>query len=660
MSDFEQYRALFVAESRENHETLVRNLLNLEKQGTDTETIGEIFRAVHTMKGASASMGFANLEHLCHTMEDIFQVLRTGSAPVSGTLGDLLLAGTDLIERMLDEIEPGGDSSGVDPAAILQSLQQWLGTNRSPPVETQQARQAPPRPGPAEMNPVLPDESRPQFMVTIMVEDRCAMKDIRALLALSNLESLGTVISAEPTKDELDEGKFSGILKVTLACDAGAEAIMTASRGTDIAHVGVVPLEPRVTPLSPAQSLTPAEGGSCEAQSTSRETGRQKPSMEKNREIKNLRVDVHQLDRTMNLIEELVIDHGRLIQIAKTLKSKELDETIGMVGRSVAGLQDLIMTIRMIPLNHIFNRLPRVVRDVAQYDGKELEFIMEGGETELDRSVMDGLSDPLLHLIRNAVNHGIEHPEQREQAGKPRQGLVRLSAHRDRDNVVIELEDDGRGINIEKVKAKAIERGLISRDSAEGLSTEDAIELLFQPGFSTADTITDISGRGVGLDVVRRAVEGLKGTVRVETVPGKGSRFELVLPPTMAIVDVMIIRINGRRIAIPLSSIVEVTDFKKNLHHSIGDKEMIVHRDEVLQFYSLGTMYGEPEKGNMILIVQYQKRKCCIPIDSVEGQQEVVVKPTNTFISGDIRGISGATILGDGEVVPVFDVNSMM
>jgi two-component system, chemotaxis family, sensor kinase CheA len=313
----------------------------------------------------------------------------------------------------------------------------------------------------------------------------------------------------------------------------------------------------------------------------------------------------------------------------------------------------------MIPLNHIFNRLPRVVRDVAQYDGKEVEFVMEGGETELDRSVMDGLNDPLLHLIRNAVNHGIESPETREAAGKPRKGFVKLAAHRDRDNVIIELIDDGGGINIERVKLKAVEKGLITEEAAATLTTDQAVDLLFQPGFSTADKITDISGRGVGLDVVRRSIESLKGTIRVETTAGKGSRFELLLPPTMAIVEVMIVRINGKRLAIPISSIIEVANFKRDDTHRIGKDEAILLREEVLQIYWLNEMVGSSGVCEILIVVQYQKRKCCIPVDVVEGQQEVVVKPLSHFI-GNTRGVSGVTILGDGDVVPVLDVNTMV
>ncbi len=361
----------------------------------------------------------------------------------------------------------------------------------------------------------------------------------------------------------------------------------------------------------------------------------------------------------MNLVEDLVINRGRLKQISEKHKIKEMDEAISMVDRSVSELQNQMMIIRMIPLNHIFNRLPRVVRDAAQYDNKEVEFVIEGGETELDRSVMDGLNDPLLHLIRNAVNHGIELPDIRKKAGKTQKGYIKLSAHRDRDNVIIELVDDGAGINVDKVKAKAIEKELITREEAETFTEDEAMELLFLPGFSTADKISDISGRGVGLDVVKKSIEALKGTIRVETTQGKGSRFELLLPPTMAIVDVMIVSINGRRLGIPISSIVEVANFRKETTHHIGKGEAILLRNEVHQILPLTDLVGASDSAEILIVVQYQKRKYCIPVDLVEGKQEVVVKPLSSFI-GNTRGVSGVTILGDGYVIPVLDVNTII
>jgi two-component system chemotaxis sensor kinase CheA len=696
VSEFEAYRGLFVAESRENHENLVMNLLLLEK-GPDRNVIDEIFRSVHTLKGASASMGFSRMEHLCHAMEDVFSLIRCGDACISPELGNILLSCSDIIEQMIDDIESGGDSSSKNPDDQVQALRHWIEQGNGRQTKETVIPAPPAMAGsPAESLLSQDSEHRPEYEICITVSDECTMKDVRAMLALGNLDALGSILSVFPTREEIDEGKFDGTLRLVIASDAGEEALKTAASGTEISGIeiccveseapptpatvqGVSPhlpesgdavTEPVKTPapgtVMPEASSTrvekqhiPASGETAREAGTPDDEKKQASSADKTREIKNLRVDIHQLDHIMNLIEDLVINRGRLKQIASQHKIKEMDEAIGMVDRSVSELQSLMMNIRMIPLNHIFNRLPRVVRDVAQYDGKDVEFSINGGETELDRSVMDGLNDPLLHLIRNAVNHGIESPETRKNAGKPQKGSVRLSAHRDQDNVIIELIDDGAGINIDKVRAKAIEKGLITPEAAGTFTTDQAIELLFLPGFSTADKISDISGRGVGLDVVRRSIEALNGTIRVETTPGKGSRFELVLPPTMAIVDVMIVRINGKRFGIPISSIVEVANFRRDATHHIGKGEAILLRNEVLQILRLDEMAGISLVCEILVVVQYQKRKCCIPVDMVEGKQEVVVKPLSSFI-GVTRGVSGVTILGDGTIIPVLDVNTMV
>jgi two-component system chemotaxis sensor kinase CheA len=732
VSEFEAYRGLFVAESRENHENLVKNLLLLEL-GSYQEAIDEIFRSIHTLKGASASMGFSAMEHLCHTMEDVFSLIRSGAADISPELVNLLLACSDIIEQMLDDIESGGDSSSKNPEAEINSLKQWIEQHGVMPEERGEISEIPmPATSAPEPPEIIEGEYCQKYDMQIIVAGDCTMKDVRAMLALGNLSALGTILAVNPPLEAIEEGKFDGALQLIIASDAGEEALITAASGTDIAEVEIRPAKkeeiqaqkevpdsikkpaPDTKPSSPGdkrwkiQTPDDVTAGADANQASPHDKTREIPvpddlqdiiirtradtaqitspaktreipvpddlpditktagadtaqttSPDKTREIKNLRVNIQQLDHIMNLVEDLVINRGRLKQIAEQHKIKEMDEAIAMVDRSVSELQSLMMIIRMIPLNHIFNRLPRVVRDVARYDGKEVDFVIEGGETELDRSVMDGLNDPLLHLIRNSVNHGIESPVAREKAGKPRKGNIRLAAHRDRDNVIIELIDDGAGISVDKVKAKAIEKGLITPEVADTFTTEQAIDLLFQPGFSTADKITDISGRGVGLDVVRRSIEALKGTIRVETTPGKGSRFELLLPPTMAIVDVMIVRINGKRLGIPISSIVEVANFKRDTTHHIGKGEAILLRNEVLQILWLNEMVGVSDSCEILIVVQYQKRKCCIPVDVVEGKQEVVVKPLSSFI-GTTRGVSGVTILGDGGVVPVLDVNTIV
>lgn len=619
--DDSTYRTLFVAESRENHENLVKNLLVLEACSDDA-AIDEIFRSAHTLKGMSASMGFAEMEHLCHSMEDVFQLLRTGELAPDPRLIDVLLSCTDQIEAMLDDIEAGGDSSGIPSGGLAAELREVAAGENG------------------DGDP--PEEPLREFVVTVTLDADCTMQDVRAMLILQNLEQLGTILSVEPPAEAIEEGRIEGTFTVTIETDAGREAVCSA-----VSHSEVVAIEFEETnepEAAPEQVQVP---------------GTTPSRAEKTREVKNLRVDIQRLDQMMNLVEDLVINGGRLRQVAKKYQIKEMDEALAMVSRSVSDLQNLTMHIRMIPLNQIFNRFPRVVRDVAHHDGKEVTFVMEGGETELDRSVMDGLSDPLLHLIRNGVNHGIETPAERNAAGKPAKGSLVLSARREQGNVIIELADDGRGIDRGRVLKKALEKGLVSPENADLLKDEEIINLLFAPGFSTAEEITDISGRGVGLDVVKSTIESLNGSISVHSEPGKGTRFRLILPPTMAIVEVMMVRINGKRCAIPISTVVEVASADPKNVHRIGDSEAILLRDEVLQIYNLADMFGAAGTLDIVVVVQYRGRKCCIPVDVVEGQQEVVVKPVSHVI-GTCRGVGGVTIPGDGDVVPILDVNTMV
>ncbi len=628
MFDEEVYRKLFVEESRENHEKIVTSLLALESGEDQQVAIDEIFRAAHTLKGMSASMGFMAMEHLCHSMEDVFSLIRSGQREVTASLTDLLLTCTDTIERMLDAIEAGEAPSDEQSAHLTQDLRAFA-EGEDPSCE----------PGDPE-----PAGNRPLYTLSVAIDPSCTMKDVRAILLLQNLEAIGTIISTNPTRNLLEDGKFGESFDVTIESDAGEDALRTIASGTDTTLLAI---------SSPAGEDVPEE----ETESPQVPQGAARAV--KSREIKNIRVDIERLDRMMNLVEDLVINRGRLEQIAKKHGIKEFDEALSMVGRSVSDLQNLMMGIRMMPLERIFNRLPRVVRDVANHDGKEVELIIEGGETELDRSMMDGLADPLLHIIRNAVNHGIETPDIREAAGKPRKGLLRLTAQRDKDNVIIDIEDDGAGIDPGRLRTKAVEKCLMTPEEAAAATKDDLIGLLFEPGFSTAEAITDISGRGVGLDVVKKTIESLKGTIKVESTLGTGTKFELVLPPTMAIIDVMMVHINGMRCAIPISNVVEVAQMRTDAIHRIGSSEAILLRDQILPMHRLEDMFGRTERSDTLVVLQNSGRRCCIIVDTVDGQQEVVVKPLSR-IAGSCRGISGITIPGDGDVVPVLDVNSMI
>lgn len=651
MFDEEGYRKLFVEESRENHENIVNNLLALES-GEDQQTaIDEIFRSAHTLKGMSASMGFDAMEHLCHSMEDVFSLIRNGQREVTASLTDLLLTCTDTIEGMLDVIEAGGAPSDEQSANLVQELRAF--TEEELPVEPKASLDAAP-PDPAEET-----DPRPFYTLTVAVDPSSTMKDIRAMLLLQNLQEIGTILSTTPSQELLEDGKFDGPFEILIECGAGEDALRTVASGTEISLLGLS--SSRSAPAIPAayeEDRTP--GPALEPQNGLPSPQAQRAAKsEKSREIKNIRVDIQRLDRMMNLVEDLVINRGRLELIAKKHGIKEFEEALSMVGRSVSDLQNLMMGIRMMPLERIFSRLPRVVRDVANHDGKEVEFVVEGGETELDRSMMDGLSDPLLHIIRNAVNHGIETPEVREACGKPPKGSLRLTARRDKDNVVIEIEDDGAGIDPEKLRKKGVEKGLMTPETAAIATKDELVALLFEPGFSTAETITDISGRGVGLDVVKKTISSLKGTIKVDTTLGEGTKFELVLPPTMAIIDVMMVRINGMRCAIPISNVVEVAQTKVEAIHRIGNSEAILLRDQTLPLHRLEDMFGRAQKSDTLVVLQNSGRRCCIAVDAVDGQQEVVVKPLSR-IAGSCRGISGITIPGDGDVVPVLDVNTMI
>ncbi len=658
MSELDAYRSLYIAESRENHENIVKNLLVLEGEASE-EAIAEIFRSAHSLKGMSASMDFKGMEKLCHAMEDVFAEIRNGNMAVTHALMDSLLAASDEIETMLDDIEGGGQGVPDDLDDRVMDLKHWItqGTG-SPPGHDQEITLecSPARISGEEETSGVESPGSSQYSLSIRLTDTCDNRNLRAMIILQNLEEIGTIGKVIPDRTIVEDGVFDGHFTVEITSDAGIDALKTITTSSDIKEAKIQDLSGKLSPTVEIKKDTPSAAPSDDEKKAPLVKGEK---VEKGREVKNIRVDINRLDVMMNLVEDLVINRGRISEIAREHQMKDLDETLNMIGRSVSDLQNMMMNIRMIPLNHIFNRFPRTVRDIANREGKEVDFMIEGGDTELDRSVMDGLNDPLMHLIRNGIDHGIETPEIREAAGKPRKGTLLLSARRDRDNVIITIQDDGQGISAEKVKKKAIERGLVSAEEAEGLTRDEIVDFLFRPGFSTAEAITDISGRGVGLDVVRTTLEGLKGTIKVESTEGSGSRFELLLPPTMAIVTVMMVRINGRRCAIPVHNVVEVASLEGISIHSIGGHDTILLRDEVLPLDRLDDMFGRSPRTDILVVLQHQNRKRSIAVDLIEGQQEVVIKPLSTVV-GTCRGVSGVTIPGDGEVVPVLDVNAII
>jgi len=770
MSDLDAYRNLYVAESRENLEGIVSNLLILEK-GTESHAIDEIFRSAHSLKGMSASMGFMNMEELCHALEDVFSQIRNGTLEVTQSLVDDLLCGADDIELMIDDVEAGGDGNLDNKDERIKKVKRWIPETEKPSSVSPVVTPSPPEEKEDQISGDMyeyssyerdTESNNAEYQISLVLADNVDSKNLRGMLILQNLETIGNFLSISPERSIIeDDENFGGEITLILSSNAGINAIETILGVSDIKNRKIIPhISEPVIPISRKEDKktelqsSPVHSGSgyllhvelssqvdsknlrsmlllqnlesmgeISNLSPKREIVEDNPvfngvmdftlitgepvekisgflkgsdiksheikqidvkgtvnqevisspegilteknrilssdKVEKKREVKNIRVDIDRLDHMMNLVEDLVINRGRLEQIAQQHKIKELDETLNMVGRSVSDLQVMMMDIRMIPLNHIFNRFPRTVRDIAAKEGKEVDFVVEGGDTELDRSVMDGLNDPLLHLIRNGIDHGIESPDIRITQGKSPKGRLKLSASRDKDNVIIVIEDDGAGVNVEKIKHKAVERGLVTEEAAAAMIDQEAYDLLFLPGFSTAEKITDISGRGVGLDVVKTTIASLQGTIKLESVQGEGSRFELVLPPTMAIVMVMMIRINGKRCAIPITNVAEVASLAAFPIRNIGNGEGLLMRDEIIVLYRLDDMFGRSKQEEVIVVLLNGNRKGAIIADVIEGQQEVVIKPLSKFV-GACEGVSGVTIPGDGEVVPVLDVKAIL
>ena len=393
----------------------------------------------------------------------------------------------------------------------------------------------------------------------------------------------------------------------------------------------------------------------------------QKKKTEKKEEV--IRVDVERVETLMNLVGELVLDRNRIVKLASSLETscedsdviEELIDSITGMSRTVSDLQDAVMKLRMQPVKKIFSKFPRIVRDLAKRLNKKVNLVLEGEDTEIDRSILDKLEDPLIHLVRNAIDHGIEPPEERVAAGKPEEGTIKLSAYQEGDRIIISIEDDGRGINVEKVKKKAVEKGLITPEQAENMSDKEAFELLFMPGFSTADKVSEVSGRGVGMDVVASTIHALRGTIEVESEPGKGTKFIMKLPLTVAIIRTLMVGVNERIFAIPLYSVVEIVKYDPANVKKVGNFKSFMLRDEVYLLFSLGELFDiedKPEK-EFIVIVRVGEKNIAISVDELFGEEEIVIKPLGKLLE-DVQGIAGATITGDGKVVLIVDTNSLI
>ena len=661
---------LFLQEAEEQLQLLDQDIVLLEKEGPRPELLQEIFRAAHTLKGSSASIGHKKMAALTHAMENVLDQLRHGEAECSTELIDALLKSLDGLRLLKEEVETLQDC-GFDPTELVVCLNGIVERGRN--VKPQDAAPL------TEAEPASFQEELEANGVRVVVQiaEDCPLMAARCLQVYLEASSFGSVIDCVPSLDAIEIQQVSQRMKLVVRTDHADDMVRALETLPDIVEVTVVQPKgeeetganlgedaPGDAPssglrVSPGQTRESTAGGERSNGSGSKSLG------------KTVRIDVARLDDLLNLVGELVIDRTRLAQLGGLLQSKYDDQSIGdltetsqHIGRIVDELQESIMKARMLPVEGLFNRLPRVVRDLAQRSRKKIDFVVEGRETELDRSVIEELHDPLVHLLRNCVDHGIELPEQRAATGKAEVGRIRLSAQHRENRILLRVEDDGTGIDTAKIRATAIRKGVLTAEAAERMSDQEAMEMIFAPGFSTAATITDVSGRGVGMDIVRTNIEKLNGSVRVESRLGEGSRFTLELPLTLAIIDALMVGLGDQILAIPLVSVVETLRVWRSEIQWINKRQAIQLRNSVLPLIGLDRALGLPSSSGgsdrvFVVAVRVGDNRFGLVVDSLLGELQVVIKSLGRQV-GTIAGVTGATILGDGRVALILDVPSLV
>ncbi|MBG9733187.1 chemotaxis protein CheA [Paenibacillus alvei] len=693
--DLNQYLSMFIDEANDHLQALNEHMLELENQPDDVGIVQVIFRSAHTLKGMSATMGFEDLASLTHQMENVLDLVRNNLLAMDSFIFDTLFRSLDALEAMVSDITNGGEGK-ADVTAIVASLQSIVKGDYKKEAASEDGSSAS---GEEEQNERLDEFQRSileqsleagmqVYHIHIRLREDCVLKAARAYMVFQVLGQYGEVVKSNPPAQDIEQDKFeNGFSVFYVSSEQESRLQQEIGQVSELDSVQVQPFtlddvrnwnsqidEIQAGKQEAAATAAPSKPDVKQEQSAASESP-SAPARKANAAAaatgkpvgnRTIRVDIERLDVLMNLLSEMLIDRVRLEQLSGELKNHDLTDTVEHLSRVSSDLQNIVLKLRMVPVDTVFSRFPRMMRDLAKSLDKKVDFIITGAETELDRTVIDEIGDPLVHLLRNAVDHGIESIEERIAAGKSETGTVHLRAFHSGNHVFIEIEEDGHGIDRAMVLKKAIKNGVVTAERAVQMSDEQVYMLLFASGFSTAEKVSDISGRGVGLDVVRSKITSLGGHVIVESKLGQGTKFIVQLPLTMSILSAMLFRLGSEKYAIPLSSIVETSLVKKEKIRRVhGGIRMVDYRDSVIPLLSLSTLFDCPNYSDMeeeeieIIIVRKGERLAALAIDDFIGQSEIVLKPLGTYLK-NTPGFSGATILGDGQVALIIDPNALL
>ena len=706
--DVSQYLEIFIDETSEHLQNLSDCIMELEKDPENMDTINEIFRAAHSLKGMAGTMGFKRMQRLTHDMENVFQEVRSEKVKVTSSMIDLLFKCLDAIEGYLDNVKASSDEGTEDNELIIKELNDFIaaedGAAAAPAQAEPKKEEAPAQTAggddkkyfefglsESEKDKIKQAEEGGAHIygMTIYIQKECLLKAVRAFLVFKAVEEFGEILVYNPSSQDIEDEKFDCDFSIFIASDEPYEKIAEAAKsvseidkvvGEEVKYETLAAKQEKAeadaaaaeksqdapAEAAPAQEQPQAQAAKPAAKTQS--SGNKKQTVAKPVTNRTVRVDIEKLDALMNQVSELIIAKNSLVSISSTdsgdFQNQSFHEQIEYLERITTNLHESVMKVRMVPIESVVAKFPRMIRDLSRKLDKKMELYMTGEDTELDRTVVDQIGDPLQHLLRNSADHGLEDNATRIAKGKPEVGSIFLNAFQEGNNVIIQVGDDGNGIDVEAVRNKAIERGVITEEQAETMSQKEIINLLFLPSFSMAKKITDISGRGVGLDVVKSNIEALGGDVEVKTELGVGTTFTVRLPLTLAIIQALMVEIRDEKYAIALGSISNIEDIPVKDIKYVEAQEVIHLRGKVIplirmdQVLDIEPKEEEPESLTVV-IVQKGENLAGLVVDNLIGQQEIVIKSLGKYINNN-KIISGATILGDGEVALILDVNVLM